>query len=151
MDSLLKPAAARLQSKLSIPKQILSLIKNRKILTIFSSHHEDKKFAINSVTKLSKEVRPVLIIIPRHVKRAVSIQNKCSKADLKCSILLEPSENSSSSDVYFSNQIDVPAVRAPILNFALIGGTYCNVNGHNLSEPIKFGVVMLHGPKNANF
>ena len=151
VDGSLKPAAPRLQSKLSIPKQILPLIKNRKILTIVSSHHEDEKFAINSLTKLSKEVRPVLVIIPRYIERAASIQDKCSKAGLKCSILSELGEISSSPDVYVSNQIGAPAIWLPITNFALIGGTYCNVNGHNPWEPINFGVAIIHGPKTANF
>ncbi len=151
VDGSLKPAAPRLQSKLSIPKQILSLIKNRKILTIISSHHEDEKFVINSLIKLSKAVRPVLVIIPRHIERAAIIQDKCSKAGLKCSILSEIGEISSSPDVYVSNQIGAPAIWLPITNFALIGGTYCNINGHNPWEPINFGVAVLHGPMTANF
>ena len=151
VDGSLKPAAPRLQSKLSIPKQILPLIKNRKILTIVSSHHEDENFVINSLTTLSKEVRPVLVIIPRYIERAASIQDKCSKAGLKCSILSELGEISSSPDVYVSNQIGAPAIWLPITNFALIGGTYCNVNGHNPWEPINFGVAIIHGPKTANF
>ena len=151
VDGSLKPAAPRLQSKLSIPRQILSLIKNRKVLTIVSSHHEDEKFVINSLTKLSKEIRPVLVIIPRHIERAASIQDECGKAGLKCSILSELGEISSSPDVYVPNQIGAPAIWLPITNFALIGGTYCNINGHNPWEPINFGVAVLHGPRTANF
>jgi len=151
VDGSLKPAAPRLQSKLIIPRQILSLIKNRKILTIVSSHHEDEKFVLNSLLKLSKGVRPVLVIIPRHIERAAIIQDKCIKAGLKCSILSELGEISSSPDVYVSNQIGAPAIWLPITNFALIGGTYCNINGHNPWEPINFGVAILHGPKTANF
>ncbi len=151
VDGSLKPAAPRLQSKLSIPRQILSLIKGRKILTIVSSHHEDENFVINSLTTLSKEVRPVLVIIPRYTERAAMIRDKCSKAGLKCSIISELSEISYSPDVYVSNQIGAPAIWLPITNFALIGGTYCNVNGHNPWEPINFGVAVLHGSNTANF
>ena len=151
VDGSLKPAAPRLQSKLSIPRQILSLIKGRKILTIVSSHHEDENFVINSLTTLSKEVRPVLVIIPRYTERAAIIRDKCSKAGLKCSIISELSEISYSPDVYVSNQIGAPAIWLPITNFALIGGTYCNVNGHNPWEPINFGVAILHGSNTANF
>jgi len=151
VDGSLKPAAPRLQSKLSIPRQILSLIKGRKILTIVSSHHEDENFVINSLTTLSKEVRPVLVIIPRYTERAAIIRDKCSKAGLKCSIISELSEISYSPDVYVSNQIGAPAIWLPITNFALIGGTYCNVNGHNPWEPINFGVAVLHGSNTANF
>ena len=106
---------------------------------------------INSLIKLSKAVRPVLVIIPRHIERAAIIQDKCSKAGLKCSILSEIGEISSSPDVYVSNQIGAPAIWLPITNFALIGGTYCNINGHNPWEPINFGVAVLHGPMTANF
>ncbi len=151
VDGSLKPTAPRLQSKLRIPRQILPLIKNRKILTIVSSHYEDEKFVINSFTKLSKEVRPILVIIPRHIERAASIKDKCCNAGLKCLILSELGEISSIPDVYVSNQIGAPAIWLPITNFALIGGTFCNVNGHNPWEPINFGVPVLHGPKTANF
>ena len=151
VDGSIKPAAPKLQSKLRIPRQIRSLIKNRKILTIVSSHHEDEKFVINSLTKISKEIRPVLVIIPRHIERAASIQDKCIKEGLKCSILSELDKISSSPDVYVSNQIGAPAIWLPLTNFALIGGTYCDVNGHNPWEPINFGAAVLHGPKTANF
>ena len=151
VDGSLKPAAPRLQSKKSIPRQIISSIKGKKILTIVSSHYEDEKFVINSLSKLSKEVRPVLVIIPRHTERAALIQDECSKAGLKCSILSELGEISYSPDVYIPNQIGAPAIWLPITNFALIGGTYCNINGHNPWEPINFGVAVLHGPKTANF
>ena len=33
----------------------------------------------------------------------------------------------------------------------MIGGTYCDINGHNPWEPIQFGAAVLHGPKTANF
>ena len=151
VDGSLKPAAPRLQSKLSIPRHILSLIKNRKILTIISSHHEDEKFVISSLLKLSNKVRPFLVIIPRHIERAAIIQDTCIKAGLKCSVLSELGKISSSPDVYVSNQIGAPAIWLPVTNFALIGGTYCNVNGHNPWEPINFGVAVLHGPRTANF
>ena len=151
VDGSLKPAAPRLRSEKSIPKQIQSFVEGKKVLTIVSSHHEDEKFVINAFTKLSKELRPILVIIPRHTERATIIGDKCSKVGLKCSIMSELGETSSRPDVFVSNQIGAPAIWLPITDFALIGGTYCNINGHNPWEPINFGVAVLHGPKTANF
>ena len=151
VDGPLKPAAPRLKSKQRVPSQITALIEGRKILTIVSSHFEDEQFAIHSVKKIPKEMRPILLIIPRHIERTETIRDQCTKADLKCTILSELSEVSSISDVYVSNQIGAPAVWLPLTNFALIGGTYCNVNGHNPWEPIQFGAAILHGSKTANF
>jgi 3-deoxy-D-manno-octulosonic-acid transferase len=151
VDGSLKPAAPRLKSKQRIPSQITALIEGRKILTIVSSHYADEQFAIHSLKKIPKEMRPILFIIPRHIERTETIRDQCTEADLKCTILSELSEISSISDVYVSNQIGAPAIWLPFTNFALIGGTYCNINGHNPWEPIQFGVAVLHGSKTANF
>jgi 3-deoxy-D-manno-octulosonic-acid transferase len=151
VDGSLKPAAPRLQSKQTVPSQITALIKGRKIFTIVSSHFEDEQFAINSFKKIPKGIRPILLIIPRHIERTEIIRDQCTKADLQCTILSELNEITPISDVYVSNQIGAPAIWLPLTNIALIGGTYCNVNGHNPWEPIQFGAAVLHGSKTANF
>ena len=104
VDGSLKPAAPRLKSKQNIPPQIISVTEGRKILTLVSSHQEDEKFVIHSLQKISKKIRPILVIIPRHIERAETIRDHCIKADLKCTILSELQETSPSSDVYVANQ-----------------------------------------------
>ena len=151
VDGSLKPAAPKLKSKQSIPLQIISATEGRKILTLISSHQEDEKFVIHALQKISKKIRPILVIIPRHIERAGTILDQCIKADLTCTILSELRETSPSSDVYIANQIGAPAIWLPFTHLALIGGTYCDINGHNPWEPIQFGAAVLHGPKTANF
>ena len=151
VDGSLKPAAPKLKSKQSIPPEIISVTEGRKILTLVSSHEEDEKFVIHSLQKISKKIRPIVVIIPRHIERAETIRDQCIKADLKCTILSELREISPSSDVYIANQIGAPAIWLPFTHLALIGGTYCDINGHNPWEPIQFGAAVLHGSKTANF
>ena len=151
VDGSLKPAAPKLKSKQSIPLQIISATEGRKILTLISSHQEDEKFVIHALQKISKKIRPILVIIPRHIERAAIIRDQCIKADLKCTILSELRKTSPSSDVYIANQIGAPAIWLPFTHLALIGGTFCDINGHNPWEPILFGAAVLHGPKTANF
>ena len=151
VDGSLKPAAPRLKSKQSIPPQIISVTEGKKILTLVSSHQEDEKFVIHSLQKISKKLRPILVIIPRHIERAETIRDQCIKAGLKCTILSEFRETARRSDVYVANQIGAPAIWLPFTHLAVIGGTYCDINGHNPWEPIQFGAAVLHGSKTANF
>ena len=151
VDGSLKPAAPRLKSKQSIPPQIISVTESKKILTLVSSHQEDEKFVIHSLQKISKKLRPILVIIPRHIERAETIRDQCIKAGLKCTILSEFRETARRSDVYIANQIGAPAIWLPFTHLAVIGGTYCDINGHNPWEPIQFGAAVLHGSKTANF
>ena len=151
VDGSLKPAAPRLKSKQSIPPQIISVTEGKKILTLVSSHQEDEKFVIHSLQKISKKLRPILVIIPRHIERAETIQDQCIKAGLKCTIQSEFRETAHRSDVYIANQIGAPAIWLPFTHLAVIGGTYCDINGHNPWEPIQFGAAVLHGSKTANF
>ena len=151
VDGSLKPAAPRLKSKQSIPPQIISVTEGKKIVTLVSSHQEDEKFVIHSLQKISKKLRPILVIIPRHIERAETIRDQCIKAGLKCTILSEFRETARRSDVYIANQIGAPAIWLPFTHLALIGGTFCDINGHNPWEPIQFGAAVLHGSKTANF
>ena len=151
VDGSLKPAAPRLKSKQSIPPQIISVTEGKKILTLVSSHQEDEKFVIHSLQKISKKLRPILVIIPRHIERAETIRDQCIKVGLKCTILSEFRETARRSDVYIANQIGAPAIWLPFTHLAVIGGTYCDINGHNPWEPIQFGAAVLHGSKTANF
>ena len=151
VDGSLNPAAPRLKSKQSIPPQIISVTEGKKILTLVSSHQEDEKFVIHSLQKISKKLRPILVIIPRHIERAETIRDQCIKAGLKCTILSEFRETARRSDVYIANQIGAPAIWLPFTHLAVIGGTYCDINGHNPWEPIQFGAAVLHGSKTANF
>ena len=151
VDGSLKPAAPRLKSKQSIPPQIISVTEGKKILTLVSSHQEDEKFVIHSLQKISKKLRPILVIIPRHIERAETIRDQCIKAGLKCTILSEFRETARRSDVYVANQIGAPAIWLPFTHLAVIGGTYCDINGHNPWEPIQFGAAVLHGSNTANF
>ena len=151
VDGSLKPAAPRLKSKQSIPPQIISVTEGKKILTLVSSHQEDEKFVIHSLQRISKKLRPILVIIPRHIERAETIRDQCIKAGLKCTILSEFRETARRSDVYIANQIGAPAIWLPFTHLAVIGGTYCDINGHNPWEPIQFGAAVLHGSKTANF
>ena len=127
------------------------MTEGKKILTLVSSHQEDEKFVIHSLQKISKKLRPILVIIPRHIERAETIQDQCIKAGLKCTILSEFRETARRSDVYIANQIGAPAIWLPFTHLAVIGGTYCDINGHNPWEPIQFGAAVLHGSKTANF
>jgi len=151
VDGSLKPAAPRLKSKQSIPPQIISVTEGKKILTLVSSHQEDEKFVIHSLQKISKKLRPILVIIPRHIERAETIRDQCITAGLKCTILSELRETARRSDVYIATQIGAPAIWLPFTHLAVIGGTYCDINGHNPWEPIQFGAAVLHGSKTANF
>jgi len=100
-------------------------------------------------------VRPLLVVIPRHPRRCAQVVQRLAKQHPMLRIALHSAMPSISSlaamDVLVVDALGVMGEWYTIADVALVGGSLVDgIGGHNVIEPALLACVPLHGPFNKN-
>ena len=138
--------------KISIHKNLIELIKSRKVWCASSTHESEEKFCGLVHKKLKKKYKNLLtIIIPRHINRVNTIKKQLHHLNLKTFTY--------QSNIKINNDIDVYIVDAYgktksfyyFCKNVFLGGSIINHGGQNPLEAARYGCNILHGPNISNF
>ena len=112
-----------------------------------SSHPTDEAIALDAQTQRTGSL---LVIAPRRPERTDDIVAAATERGLKVAIGAE-SASLRDADVIIANSFGQLGLWYRLAEFALIGGTFCDVEGHNPWEAVNLNCPVLHGPRTANF
>lgn len=122
-------------------------LNGRSLWLCASSHPADEAIALDAQTQRTGSL---LVIAPRRPKRTDDIVVAATARGLKVAIGAD-SASLRDADVIIDNSFGQMGLWYRMAEFALIGGTFCDIEGHNPWEAVNLNCPVLHGPRTANF
>jgi 3-deoxy-D-manno-octulosonic-acid transferase len=94
----------------------------------------------------------LLILAPRHVDRAVEVEQQCRHEGFKVVRRSElPIDAEPRADVVLLDTLGELATIYQLATVAFVGGSLVNTGGHNILEPAVYGKPIVFGPHMSNF
>ena len=138
----LKDSREALQFDTSLVKEFSQVIDNRNVWLAANTHRGEDEIVLHA----HKKIGGILIIVPRHIERAVEIMSLCSSNGLTCQLRSEYANLQKNTDVYVADTMGEMGLWYSLVKIAFIGGSLVEKGGHNPVEAAQLGVVTLHGP-----
>ncbi|MDG2405771.1 MAG: glycosyltransferase N-terminal domain-containing protein [Paracoccaceae bacterium] len=150
VDGSLKPYSPPLEFD---PKELANLnnaLTGKDIWLAASCHPEDEEIALAAHRILcAQKPNQMLILAPRNPDRTAEIQQKLAGFNIK--IRSHGQNPDLQTQVYLADSFADMGQWYKLAKFALIGGTFSKIEGHNPWEALKLGCAVMHGPQYANF
>ena len=143
----LKPIAPPLSDWPNESAAIERGLNGRSLWLCASSHPTDEAIALDAQTRRTGSL---LVIAPRRPERTDDIVAAATERGLKVAIGAD-SASLRDADVIIDNSFGQMGLWYRLAEFALIGGTFCDIEGHNPWEAVNLNCPVLHGPRTANF
>lgn len=135
-------------AQISNPLETCSNFVNKPFILLASSHaHEELDV---SKLLLNNPHFPLLVIAPRHPKRANEIITELNNIDLNISQRSKHQPINKNTHIYLADtfgELDTLFSHAEIV---IMGGSFNNVGGHNLLEPASKAACIITGPSESN-
>ena len=122
-------------------------LNGRSLWLCASSHPADEAIALDAQTQRTGSL---LVIAPRRPERTDDIGAAATERGLKVAIGAD-SASLRDADVIIANSFGQLGLWYRLAEFALIGGTFCDIEGHNPWEAVNLNCPVLHGPRTENF
>jgi 3-deoxy-D-manno-octulosonic-acid transferase len=148
----LKAAAPPLAADPAQLSALQSILGNRPLWLLASSHPEDETAALIAHQQhLQTTPDAVLVIIPRDPTRAPAISAAAKAQGLTVARKSQATHPDATTQVHIVDAFGDLGLWYRLAPTALIGGTFGPTEGHNPWEPAALSCAILHGPRTANF
>ncbi len=128
-----------------------ALSAGRPVVVAGSLAEEEIPVAIAARRTLDAEGFPTLFLIaPRQPSSFESAARRCAEAGLSLVRRTEPEGAGERADVFLLDTIGELASAYRCGVAAILGGTFVEKGGHNVLEPLRAGLPVVHGPSTAN-
>lgn len=128
----------------------LGIREEDKVIVIGSSHENEEKIlleALNEVWTLEQNIK--IIIVPRHPERFNHVENLLKNIQVPYSLFSQGAfcNASTKKGVILLDAMGLLNNCYQISTIAIVAGSYISsVGGHNILEPLWFGVPLIYGP-----
>ncbi len=137
------------ESDKSSLKQSWGIEPTNKVLVIGSSHDPEERQILEVLNNVWKTVPKLkVILVPRHPERFNAVAALLENANIPFARYSEPSSLSNvDSKVVLIDTMGLLGKCYQIADLAIVAGSYTEkVGGHNILEPLWFGVPIIFGP-----
>ncbi len=133
--------------KLAACKQIFG--EDRKILLIASTHNNEEQQILSVLSTLQQQIPNLLLLIaPRHPERFMRVYHLSQSLGFKTLLFTE--EQTTVAEVVIIDILGELLQFYALSNYAIVGGSFVPVGGHNILEPIAMRTSVFIGPYIAN-
>ncbi|RRH71507.1 3-deoxy-D-manno-octulosonic acid transferase [Falsigemmobacter faecalis] len=147
----LKSAAPPLAADKNALELARVALEGRRPWLLASSHQTDEAIALKAQVQLhAGDPAQLLVIAPRDPQRASEIAAAARAMGLTVA-QRSKGEGPGQAAVWIADTFGELGLWYRLIPVALIGGTFCRIEGHNPWEPLALGAAVLHGPRTANF
>lgn len=137
-----------------VPKSIIEqasdikydLFPNRLIFVVGSTHEGEESIFLSVYQRLKKQFPTLLLVlVPRHPKRADSLLKLCAFQQLKVVKRTESQPCAISTDVFLVDTIGELKQMYAVADCSFVAGSMVPIGGHNIFEPVLLGSPVLFG------
>ncbi len=135
------------EEKWAFRKQ-LGIEQNDKVIVIGSSHDPEEKLLLEAMKDLWKENQDLkVIVVPRHPERFNTVEAFLQTLWIPYLRYSTRGESPNSCPIILLDTMGLLGQCYQIATVAIVAGSYTSlVGGHNIIEPLWFGVPTLYGP-----
>ncbi|MFB3903488.1 MAG: 3-deoxy-D-manno-octulosonic acid transferase [Acidobacteriota bacterium] len=127
-------------------------LSRRPVIVAGSTHAPEEGWILDAVYPLRAEFPAILLVIaPRHPRRAPSISSEASRWGLSVTRFSEVAGRPIESDVLILDKMGVLNSFYQMADVAVIGGSLSPCGGHNLLEPAARACSIIMGPHYEHF
>ena len=127
-------------------------LKNKRIVTFFSSHKGEEELFLDCFDKLEKKIKNLFfIIIPRHLDRIDNIIEIFNKKGRAFNYRDNSESNIIDNNPLIVNSMGELGLFFKLSEIAVVGGSFSNKGGHNPIETQSFNCSVIFGPHMENF
>lgn len=135
------------QNMLNSFRQNLGFLQNDKVITLASTHPKEEKLLLASLDKLLKQDKNLkVILVPRHPERCKDISHFLNANNISFVPFSHSSCKNLASKIVLIDQMGLLNKCYQISTLAVIGGSFVKIGGHNLIEPVRYGIPTFYGP-----
>ena len=118
-----------------------------RLLTFASTHRGEEEIALNTYINLLKDISNIrLIIAPRHIERTDEILGLITKNEFNPILRSKNQKIKSEKDIFVLDTIGELVNYYKISDITVLGGTFVEIGGHNILEPIRANSYTIIGP-----
>lgn len=126
----------------------------RRAVWVMASTHDGEeslaldahRLVIDKLQQLSKDkANPLLILVPRHPERFDAVADLCKQSGLITARRSAQQAISADTQVYLADSMGELLVWYKIADYAVVGGSFVPVGGHNPIEAISLGTPVIMG------
>lgn len=116
------------------------------LIVVGSTHAKEEKALIDRLHPwLKKYPRLKVLFLPRHPERFAEVAQLLREAPFEHTIVSR--ETSTTARMILVDRMGILSSCYQLAMFAIVGGSYFpGVGGHDIFEPVKFGIPVLFGP-----
>lgn len=136
------------EATLQQAKQIRQdLFPRRLIFVVGSTHQGEEKLFLTVYQRLKRQFPTLLLVLaPRHLRRASDIIQLCQAEKLNIVSRTEGKTCTAKTDVYLVDTMGELKLMYALADCSFVAGSMVPVGGHNIFEPILLDVPVLFGP-----
>jgi len=133
-------------------KELQEYIGDRKVILWSSTHEGEEEIALYVHKNLAEEFKDLLtIILPRHTTRKDELKKLMDSSGLSHKFRSDLKLPSKEDAVYIADTMGETGLFYKFSGICVMGGTFCDVGGHNLIEPAHYACKIFYGPQIFNF
>ncbi|NNM43468.1 MAG: 3-deoxy-D-manno-octulosonic acid transferase [Chlamydiae bacterium] len=131
--------------KLQLQKD-LGIQKEDVVITIGSSHEGEEDLILSELAKVQKQIPQLkILLVPRHPHRFSKVAEFLAQMNLSFGTFSQ--KNAEGKRIVLVDAMGVLCKCYELSHIAIVAGSYTeSVGGHNILEPLEFGVPVIFGP-----
>jgi 3-deoxy-D-manno-octulosonic-acid transferase len=127
-------------------------ISGKRILCLASTREGEEELIIRAWQQLADPIRPILLIVPRHLPRVPEIESFLKKEGITYTKRTNlPELAAITEEVFIGDSMGEMALYLSLADLVVMGGSWLGTGGQNLIEPISLGKPVIVGPSMYNF
>ena len=119
-------------------------INGRKLITAGSTREGEEKILIDIFKKINEAEKYQMVLVPRHIQRTEEVAALCEGLDFSLY-----SENKK-TEIIIVDKMGILREMYQISDLVFVGGTFVNIGGHSILEPLYYGKVPIIGKYYSN-
>ena len=119
-------------------------LNGRKLITAGSTRDGEEKILIDIFRRINKNKKYQMILVPRHIQRTEEAAELCEGLDFSLY-----SENKK-TEIIIVDKMGILREMYQISDLVFVGGTFTNIGGHSILEPLYYGKVPIIGKYYSN-
>ncbi|MCH9631126.1 MAG: 3-deoxy-D-manno-octulosonic acid transferase [Chlamydiia bacterium] len=139
--------------KVSSPNEIkklkakLGILPQHRVITIGSTHHNEEKLLLQAIEPLLRSDHNLkVILVPRHPERFIEVEKYLHEHHRQYLKYSNADALTGYEKILLIDAMGMLGQCYEISDVAIVAGSYVNIGGHNLLEPIEYGVPVVFGP-----
>ncbi len=123
-------------------------IKNKKIVIFASTREQEEELILNDIPK---GFDYLILIVPRHPERFLEVEELIKSKKLKYQKRSDKTPINSETQIFLGDSLGEMFAYYSLADIAVIGGSFVNLGGQNLIEPIYLNTPVIFGQSMFNF